>query len=52
VKINIQPHKNQLEDRMIEGKGNNMGKVENMGVINQGKRHEGKLFEEQHKTQK
>jgi hypothetical protein len=29
-----------------------MGKVENMGVINQGKRHEGKLFEEQHKTQK
>jgi hypothetical protein len=46
VKINIQPHRNQLGDRIIEGKGNNMGKVKNMGVINQGKRHEGKMFEE------
>jgi hypothetical protein len=52
VKINIQPHRNQLEDKMIKGKGNNMGKVENMGVINQRKKHEGKMFEEQHKTQK
>lgn len=29
-----------------------MGKVENMGVITQEKRHEGKMFEKQHKTTK
>jgi hypothetical protein len=37
---------------MIQSKGNNMGNVENMGVITQEKRHEGKMFEKQHKTQK
>jgi hypothetical protein len=37
---------------MIKGKGNNTCKVENMGVITQGKKHERKMFEEQHKAQK
>jgi hypothetical protein len=35
--MNDQLHKSQLGNKMIEGKGNNMGKVKDMGVINQGK---------------
>jgi hypothetical protein len=31
---------------MNNSKGNNMGKVKDMGVINQGKKHEGKMFKE------
>ncbi len=35
-----------LEAKMNNSKGNNMGKVKDMGVINQGKKHEGKMFKE------
>jgi hypothetical protein len=31
------PNKTQLEDKMIKGKGNKMGRVEDMVVINQGR---------------
>jgi hypothetical protein len=35
--MNDQMHKSQLGYKMIEGKGDNMGKVKDMGVINQGR---------------
>jgi hypothetical protein len=34
VGLNIQPHRSQLRSKMIKGKGDNMGRAENMGVIN------------------
>jgi hypothetical protein len=38
AKQNDQPHKSQLGDKMIKGKGDNMGRVENIGVISQGRK--------------
>jgi hypothetical protein len=35
--LNKQPHKNQLGSKLIKSEGNNISKVENMGVISQGK---------------
>jgi len=35
MKLNDQPHIDQLRSRIIKNKGNNMGRVENMGVVNQ-----------------
>jgi hypothetical protein len=37
VKLNKQLHKNQLENKMIKGKGDDNGKAEDMGVISQGR---------------
>jgi hypothetical protein len=34
AKLNNQPHKSQLGDKMIESKGNNTNKVKDMGAIN------------------
>ncbi len=46
VKLNDQPHKSQLRNKMIKGKRDNMGKVENINVITkEEKTHEGKTFE-------
>jgi hypothetical protein len=33
--LNKQPHKNQLGNKIIKGKGNDMGRVEDMGVNDQ-----------------
>jgi hypothetical protein len=35
--MNDQLHKSELGNKIIEGKGNNMGKVKDMDVINQGR---------------
>jgi hypothetical protein len=35
--LNRQPHTNQLRNKIVKGKGDNMGKVEDMGVIGQGR---------------
>jgi hypothetical protein len=35
MELNRQPHKSQLESKMIKGKGNDMGRAKDMGVINQ-----------------
>jgi hypothetical protein len=37
VRLNGQPHKSQLKDKMIEGKQNNMNRAKDMGVIRQRK---------------
>jgi hypothetical protein len=48
VKLNGQPHRSHLEDKMIENNGNNMGTVEDMGVISQkNEKTQGKIFEKQ-----
>jgi hypothetical protein len=33
ARLNKQPHKSQVGNKMIKGKGDNMGKIEDMGVI-------------------
>jgi hypothetical protein len=35
VELNNQPHKSQLKDKMIKGRGTNMGRVEVESVIDQ-----------------
>jgi hypothetical protein len=37
VKLNKQLRKNQLENKMIKDNGDDNGKAEDMGVINQGR---------------
>jgi len=38
VKLKNQPNKSQLGDKMIKGKGDNMDRVEDVGVISQGRK--------------
>lgn len=54
VRLNDQLHRSQLRDKIIKNKGNNMGRVEDMGVIDWrlGKKQKGNMPEEQHKAQK
>jgi hypothetical protein len=37
VKLNTQPYRNQLENNMIKGEGDNMGITKDMDVIGQGR---------------
>jgi hypothetical protein len=53
ARLHTQPHRSQLGSKMIKGKENNMGKVEDMNDINQKKeKSQGKMFKKQHKAQK
>jgi hypothetical protein len=52
VKLNYQSHKNQLGDKMIKSKGNNMGMAKNMGVMSQEREKTEGKFKEKHKTRK
>jgi hypothetical protein len=37
ARLNNQSHKSQLGDKIVKSKGNDMGRVKDMGVMNQGR---------------